>query len=260
MPKYTEYFGNPNLPRGIRNNNPGNIEWGSPWQGLVKRNKATDDRFAQFVDPVSGIRAIAVTLITYYDKRKANDGSKIDSIREVIERWAPANENNTIAYANQIAKVLNVSPDSETLNLHDYATLRGLVEGIIRHEEGDPGAKIRVNGKLVSSGVTPYKNVNKWYPDEVIDEALRRAGVTKPQPAVASVPVTKTTAAAGGVAAVGVGQLVDVSQPIIDAVRSQQDNITSGEWVRIGFGVVTVAIGLWLAYVQYRKYAAGQAA
>jgi hypothetical protein len=250
MPKYTDYFGDPKLPRGIRNNNPGNIEWGSPWQGLVKRTKATDDRFAQFVDPVSGIRAIAVTLITYYDKRKANDGSKIDSIREVIDRWAPSNENDTIAYSNQIARVLNVAPDSETLNLHDYVTLRGLVEGIIRHEEGDPKVK----------GVTPYKNVNGWYPDDVIDEALRRAGVAKPQPAVASVPVTKTTAAAGGVAAVGVGQLVDVSQPIIDAVRSQQDNITSGEWVRIGFGVVTVAIGLWLAYVQYRKYSAGQAA
>lgn len=259
MPKYTEYFGNPGLPRGIRNNNPGNIEWGSPWQGRINRNKATDDRFAQFVDPVSGIRAIAVTLITYYDKRKASDGSKIDSIREVIERWAPANENNTIAYANQIARVLNVSPDSETLNLHDYATLRGLVEGIIRHEEGDPGAKIRVNGKLVSTGVTPYKNVNGWYPDEVIDEALRRAGVAKPQPAVASVPVTKTTAAASGVAILGVGQLAEASEPVIAAVKSSRDDLTSGDYMRIAFGVVTIGIGVWLAYLQYRKYKAGQA-
>jgi len=248
MPKYTEYFGNPKLPRGVRNNNPGNIRWGSPWQGLVKNGKQKDSAFCLFVDPASGIRAIVMTLITYYDKRKAKDGSKIDSVREVIERWAPPVENNTAAYANQIAKVLNVLPESENLNLHDYRTMKGLVEGIIRHECGDPK----------QYGVTPLDTVNQWYPEEVIDEALRRAGLVKPQPAVASVPVTKTTAAAGGVAAVGVGQLVDVSQPVIDAVRSQQDNITSGQWVRIGFGVVTVAIGLWLAYVQYRKFKAGQ--
>lgn len=30
-----------------------------------------------------------MTLITYRDKRKAKDGRKIDSIRAVIERWAP---------------------------------------------------------------------------------------------------------------------------------------------------------------------------
>lgn len=248
MPKYTEYFGNPRLPRGIRNNNPGNIRWGSPWQGLVKDGKSKDSAFCLFVDPASGIRAIAATLITYYDKRKAKDGSKIDSVQEVIERWAPPVENDTGAYASQIAKLLNVRPETQNLNLHEYKTLRGFVEGIIRHECGDPKAK----------GVTPYNNANEWYPDEVIDEALRRVGVAKPVAAVAAVPVTKTTAAAGTAVVAGAGQLLDVGQPVIDAVRSSQDNITSGQWVRIGFGVVTIAIGVWLAYVQYRKYKAGQ--
>ncbi|QJI52255.1 lysis protein A [Cronobacter phage JC01] len=250
MPKYTEYFGNASLPRGIRNNNPGNIEWGSPWQGLAKtigRNR--DDRFAQFVDPASGIRAIAVTLITYYDKRKAKDGSRIDSVREVIDRWAPPVENNVSAYAKQVAAVLNVRPEDETLNLHNYDTMRGLVEGIIRHENGDPK----------KAGVTPYNNANQWYPDEVIDEALRRAGLVKKVATVGSVPATKTTAAAGTVAAIGVGQLAEVSQPVIDAVRNSQDNITSGQWTRIAFGVVTIGIGAWLTYLQYRKYKAGQA-
>ncbi|MGL5156229.1 MAG: hypothetical protein ACRC9G_08020, partial [Aeromonas veronii] len=86
-------------PRGIRRNNPGNIEWGSPWQGLAKPEDYPADRFAAFISPVWGIRAIAITLITYQDKRKANDGSRIDSVREVVERWAPSFENNTQAYA-----------------------------------------------------------------------------------------------------------------------------------------------------------------
>lgn len=248
MPKYTEYFGNKKLPRGVRNNNPGNIRWGSPWQGLVKNGKLKDTEFCIFEDPAYGIRAIAATLITYYDKRKAKDGSKIDSVREVIERWAPPVENNTSAYASQVAKVLAISPDSETLNLHDYKTMRAVVESIIRHECGDPK----------KYGVTPLNNVNQWYPDEVIDEALRRAGLVKPVTTVAAVPATKTTAAAGGVAILGVGQLADVSQPVIDAVKSSRDDITSGEWVRIAFGVAAVGIGIWLAYLQYRKAKAGQ--
>ena len=56
-------------PRGIRNNNPGNIECGSPWQGLRTQKERTDNRFAQFTDPVFGIRALACVLITYQGER-----------------------------------------------------------------------------------------------------------------------------------------------------------------------------------------------
>ncbi|ENL7150937.1 hypothetical protein AB5S46_003916 [Salmonella enterica subsp. enterica serovar Newport] len=232
-------------PRGIRNNNPGNIEWGSPWQGLIPRSEATDSRFAQFKDPASGIRAIAVTLTTYYDKRKANDGSKIDSVREVIERWAPAVENNVSAYAKQVAAVLDVNPNSETLNLHDYDTMRSLVEGIIRHENGNPE----------SFGLTPYNNANTWYSDEVIEEGLRRAGIVK-----TAKPVNRTTVAATSVAGLGAAQLVDMVQPVKAAMDSAHGDISSGDWVRIAFGAATIAIGLYMGWVAYRKHRAGAAA
>lgn len=59
------------VPRGIRNNNPGNIThnvtrnvarwWG---QSLTQNDK----HFVEFVDPVWGIRAIAKTLMTYQRK------------------------------------------------------------------------------------------------------------------------------------------------------------------------------------------------
>ena len=71
------------LPRGIRNNNPGNLEMGSPWQGLTKTPQ--DNRFCSFITPAYGIRALAVTLITYHDKRKAKNGTRIDTVREVID-------------------------------------------------------------------------------------------------------------------------------------------------------------------------------
>src|SRR3546814_17442973 len=85
------------IPRVIRLNNPGNIEHGAPWEGLDPRNR--DPRFCGFVSPEYGIRAIVRVLITYYDKRRARDGSRIDTVREIVERWAPAGENNTEAYA-----------------------------------------------------------------------------------------------------------------------------------------------------------------
>lgn len=55
-------------PRGIRNNNPGNLRWGDPWQGLVPEAQRTDKDFCQFVAPAWGIRALAITLISYQDK------------------------------------------------------------------------------------------------------------------------------------------------------------------------------------------------
>ena len=37
-------------PRGIRNNNAGNIEWGSPWQGLRPLTKSVKtSQFAQLL-------------------------------------------------------------------------------------------------------------------------------------------------------------------------------------------------------------------
>lgn len=229
---------NKNLPRGVRNNNPGNIEWGSPWQGLLTSG-ATDPRFAQFVDPISGIRAIAVTLITYYDKRKAKDGSRIDSVREVIERWAPASENNVTAYAKQVASLLNVFPQSETLNLHDYDTLRGLVEGIIRHENGDPR----------DYGVTPVNNANGWYKDDVIQEALRRAGVVPKEKKV----VTTTTVAATATAGVAIDQLAGVLPQVTSAITNSRDDLTSGEWMRVAIGVIMVGAAVALAYSHWRR-------
>lgn len=147
-------------PRGIRNYNPGNIDRvaGVRWQGQAQQQ--TDSRFVQFIDPRWGIRAIARVLITYQDKRRAADGSRIDSVREIIERWAPAHENDTSAYANQIAKALGVGVDDERVDVYDHATLRALVQAIIRHENG-PGP--------LPGGA--------WYGNPLIDEALALAGI-----------------------------------------------------------------------------------
>lgn len=229
------------LPLGVRLSNPGNLEWGSPWEGLVpqaesmyaKTGTAPQKRFAQFTDAAFGIRAIARTLITYYDKRKAADGSKIDSIAEVIARWAPSHENNTSAYAKHVASLMGVNPDA-MINVKDYDTMRGLVVGIIAHE-----------------------NAGYAYPDAVIDEGLRRAGLVK-KTAAPAVPVnTATVAGAAAPAAVGLTQLAPIIPDIMQSITGQQENLTSGDWTRALVGVVLIGLGGVVAWSQYQKRKAG---
>lgn len=233
------------LPLGVRLNNPGNLEWGSPWQGLVPRaqsryyNKGTkqQQRFCEFIEPAFGIRAIAVTLMTYHDKRKANDGSKIDTIREVIERWAPAFENDVRAYANHVQKVMCQEEGvcavvDEVLDFRDYHTMRGLVVGIIAHE-----------------------NAGYKYPDAVVDEGLRRAGFIKPPKMV----TTETVGGAAVPAVAAAATLAPVVEPVMKALQEQQENLSSGSWVRIGIAVVLMTGVAVVAYSQWKKRKAGAA-
>ena len=230
-------------PRGIRRNNPGNIEWGDPWQGLANKKDYPADRFAAFVAPVWGIRALARTLITYYDKRKAADGSKIDSLIEIVERWAPAGDNNDVdAYARQLAKLLpGLSPRDETLNLHDPVQLRAVLEGIILHE----------NGK------GPLKTPNTWYSADMIDEALRLAGVVAPTTAPKEMAKAVPAAAAG---ALGVDQLAQVFPDAINALNHSKADLTSGNVIQIVLGTAVLGMSLYMIYRQWRQYQIGAAA
>ena len=113
-------------PRGLRNNNAGNIENnGIQWEGLSSIQ--TDTRFYQFESPEYGIRAIAKILKTYQTKYGIN------TISGIINRWAPPLENDTGSYVAHVAHVLGVLPN-ETINVNDYMVL--LIKSIIVHENG----------------------------------------------------------------------------------------------------------------------------
>ena len=95
------------MTRGLRNNNPLNIEktrGGNPWQGEVVPSK--DKRFAQFTTVAYGYRA-AFKLLNNYQR---NYG--LDTIRKMIGRWAPSEENHTDAYVRTVAERSGVPADS----------------------------------------------------------------------------------------------------------------------------------------------------
>lgn len=112
-------------PRGIRNNNPGNIR---PGQGF-KGECGAQDGYAIFVTPELGMRAIAVDLLT-----KFKHG--LDTVTKIITRYAPPeDQNDTAAYIRCVAHDVGVRPD-DALDLHVPITLALFVRAIIMHENG----------------------------------------------------------------------------------------------------------------------------
>ena len=89
------------LPRGIRNCNPLNIRRGKDqWKGLLKEQN--DKSFYQFKSMEWGYRAAFRLLRTYRVKYQRY------SVRTIIERWAPPNENNTQAYIRRVCETMGV--------------------------------------------------------------------------------------------------------------------------------------------------------
>lgn len=114
------------MARGIRNNNPGNIRHStSQWQGMSATQ--TDADYVQFDDPIYGIRAMAKLLNNYQSRYGLN------TIRELITRWAPPIENITAAYIANVARIVGIDADKE-ITVDDY--LPSLVPAIIQHENG----------------------------------------------------------------------------------------------------------------------------
>lgn len=116
----------PGSPRGLRNNNPGNIEASTDrWEGQT----GSDGRFATFETPEAGIRALARTLLTYQDKHGLN------TVEGIIGRWSPPRENDTKAYVRAVAGAIGFEPTTP-LDLKDAKVLQSLTRAIIGHENG----------------------------------------------------------------------------------------------------------------------------
>lgn len=123
------------MTRGIRNNNPGNIRHSkSKWQGLAPVQ--TDSLFCTFITPEYGIRALMKLLRTYskYQGKPGAGCGKIDTVEEIIERWAPAADNNhTENYITRVSKETGFWR-YECLDLHDKATAVAMAKAIIQVE------------------------------------------------------------------------------------------------------------------------------
>jgi hypothetical protein len=141
------------VPRGIRNNNPGNIDFrGQAGAALEKPG----GRFARFETAYDGLKALSRQLMRYFEGKTT--GKPLQTLTDIISTWAPGNENNTSAYIAQMSKSMGVSPNA-ILNLKDPQVMSSLMSGIIHHENGRnpyPGELIRM-----AAGGTPSHSVQQ---------------------------------------------------------------------------------------------------
>lgn len=115
--------------RGLRNNNPGNIRKSETcWMGLSEEQPDPD--FFCFSEAKYGLRALYKLLLNY---RKLY---RLDTVREIISRWAPPSENDTEAYIAAICKATGLEAD-QVIDLGQNKPLAvRFIAAIVQHENG----------------------------------------------------------------------------------------------------------------------------
>lgn len=109
------------MTRGFRNNNPGNLTYGTPWNGVV----GNDGPYAVFDTLQNGIRALGKDLL-------AKMGRGLTTIRSIVTVYAPPSDNPTESYIGSVSARMDMDPDA-TLTVGDLANL---ADAIIYFENG----------------------------------------------------------------------------------------------------------------------------
>ena len=111
------------ISRGLRNNIRRNSD-------VFQGEKTSSDReFKQFKSMAYGYRAIFKILSNYYRNYK------LDTIRKMIGRWAPENENNTDAYIKAVSDYAGI-PADDPININDREQMIRIVAGMSKVENG----------------------------------------------------------------------------------------------------------------------------
>ena len=118
-------------PRGLRNNNPGNIRNSdaTDWIGEVKPSRKKDKVFEEFETMAHGYRALIKLLQNYRKKHKCQ------TIADFINRWAPRTENDTTAYILTVCRALEV-PINYVPDVNDKSTMCAFAGAISLVENG----------------------------------------------------------------------------------------------------------------------------
>jgi len=138
--------------RGIRNHNPGNIRIGDDWRGLAEwadmtQSQKNEKSFCVFIAPVYGIRALCKLLLNYQLRYS------LDTVRLMIDRYAPSSENNTSAYVDHVCLLTGFGMD-ESIDLREPRKMHKMLAAIITHENGtNPYSPEDVEDGMVLAGL-----------------------------------------------------------------------------------------------------------
>ncbi len=138
--------------RGIRNNNPGNIEYGK--FAISQGATGTDGRFAIFPSMEAGVKAHEALL-----SGSGYLGKGLDTPAKIIAKYAPASENNQAAYLKAVAQAgFGANQKLTAADMGKFAAAMQV------HESGYRGgpASNYVNGNSVAArGGTSQNDLNE---------------------------------------------------------------------------------------------------
>lgn len=116
------------LSRGIRNNNPGNLNFAG--QKGATLESGPNARFASFPTMLEGIAALDRQVMLYLERGK-------NTIDQIIDIYAPSSDgNNTSTYKSYLSQYTGLGV-KEKIDGSNFEIMRKLIQGIINHENGD---------------------------------------------------------------------------------------------------------------------------
>lgn len=116
------------MSRGLRNNNPGNIRRSRVrYKGEVRPSRDPD--FKEFSSMAYGYRAMFVLLDTYRSRYG------LSTIRQMLNRYAPPEENFTEGYVRFVADYSGVMPD-ESVDTRAEMDMIPIVSAMSKIENG----------------------------------------------------------------------------------------------------------------------------
>lgn len=192
--------GDLSIPRGIRNNNPGNLNFAG--QAGATKEGGAGGRFAVFGSQQEGIAALVRQLDLYI-------GRGNNTIRGIISKYAPPEDkNNTEAYISYVSKNVGVAPD-QPLDKNNAGQIQALVRAIVNKENVPQVAEKLISNQDIATGyglargtqsaavATPAPKPTKT---PIIDYKARReeANISEP-PTPAATPVVQKQQSPTGV-------------------------------------------------------------
>lgn len=180
--------GGSQLPRGLRNNNPGNIEDGA-FAKSQPGYKGSDGRFAIFETADAGQAAQAALLQSY--------GSRgINTISAAVNRWAPKSDgNDSTAYANYVASRLGVSADTP-IDLTNPKNARALATVMAEFENGPQSKSSGVapaggGARVIAQGPAKQKSGPEWVSETINGTSVLVNKTTGDRKADPTIPIEK---------------------------------------------------------------------
>ena len=126
--------------RGIRNNNPTNLEnSGIQWDGVTG---VDSEGYLVFGSMVEGLRAASKNLANYQNLHG------IDTVDAAIRRWSATDQD---AYVANVAAALGVDPH-DVVDLTDSSTQQVMLRAMIVQENGQAGSLL-VPDSVIAEGI-----------------------------------------------------------------------------------------------------------